>query len=195
MVVGLAASPAASAPIGHAAPPAAGAKGRPRQSKARRGLGRFPTSKWTEVTMQVTKLLDAQSCDLRRVRSDGSRRATGIRAAGAGSRQPTAGSATTAAHRFRTMASSPSESSSATSPSCANVGGRVATAVPTAVPTPHHRANEIFHRTGLSTVILIIESARGIIARSPNCDLRVVPFDSIVLFVRLLIKRPARSSS
>ena len=68
VVVGLlAASPAASAPIGHAAPPAAGARGRPRQSKARRGLGSFPTRKWTEVTMQVTKLLDAQSCDLRRV--------------------------------------------------------------------------------------------------------------------------------
>ena len=60
VVVGLAASPAASAPIGHAAPPAAGAKGRPRQSKARRGLGSFPTRKWTEVTMQVTKLLDAE---------------------------------------------------------------------------------------------------------------------------------------
>ena len=41
VVVGLAASPAASAPIGHAAPPAAGAKGRPRQSKARRGLASF----------------------------------------------------------------------------------------------------------------------------------------------------------
>ena len=47
----------------------AGAKGRPRQSKARRGLDRFPTEKWTEVTMQVTKLLDAQSCDLRRVKT------------------------------------------------------------------------------------------------------------------------------
>ena len=67
VVVGLAASPAASAPIGHAAPPAVGAKGRPRQSKARRGRGSFPTRKWTEVTMQVTKLLDAQSCDLLRV--------------------------------------------------------------------------------------------------------------------------------
>jgi len=41
VVVGLAASPVASAPIGHAAPPAAGAKGRPRQSKARRGLASF----------------------------------------------------------------------------------------------------------------------------------------------------------
>ena len=71
VVVGLAASPAASAPIGHAAPPAAGAKGRPRQSKARRGLDRFPTEKWTEVTMQVTKLLDAQSCDLLRVQYQG----------------------------------------------------------------------------------------------------------------------------
>ena len=57
----------AAAPIGHAAPPAAGAKGCQRQSKARRGLGSFPTGKWTEVTMQVTKLLNAQSCDLRRV--------------------------------------------------------------------------------------------------------------------------------
>ena len=41
VVVGLAASPAASAPIGHAAPPAAGAKGRPGRSKARRGLASF----------------------------------------------------------------------------------------------------------------------------------------------------------
>ena len=41
VVVGLAASPAASAPIGHAAPPAAGAKGRHAQSKARRGLASF----------------------------------------------------------------------------------------------------------------------------------------------------------
>ena len=48
VVVGLAASPpAASAPIGHAAPPAAGAKGRPRQSKARGGLDRFSTSNIT----------------------------------------------------------------------------------------------------------------------------------------------------
>ena len=39
-------------------------------------------------------------------------------------------------------------------------------------------------------MILIIESARGIIARSPNCDLRVVPFDSIVLFVRLRVLTP-----
>ena len=69
VVVGLAASPAASAPIGIAAPPAAGAKGRQRKSKARRGLDSFPTRKWTEVTMQVTKLLDAKSFDLRRVLS------------------------------------------------------------------------------------------------------------------------------
>ena len=41
VVVCLVASPAASAPIGHAAPPAAGAKGRPGQSKARGGLASF----------------------------------------------------------------------------------------------------------------------------------------------------------
>ena len=62
VVVGLAASPAASAPIGHAAPPAAGGKGRRQQTLPHPELASFLKFEMTimdfKVMMQVTMLLD-----------------------------------------------------------------------------------------------------------------------------------------